>query len=90
MITGDTPLTACFAAGRLHIVDRPVLIASHKWVAEPHSTSAELCQSRQDDFEPEGHGLRKSTCTLRNVTYFLSAKCGWTAACVRRCRLVLP
>lgn len=26
MITGDAPLTACHAASRVHIIDRPVLI----------------------------------------------------------------
>ena len=30
MITGDAPLTACHAAGRVHIVDRPVLILSSR------------------------------------------------------------
>ena len=30
MITGDTPLTACHAASRIHILDRPVLIAVHR------------------------------------------------------------
>ena len=30
MITGDAPLTACHAASRVHIVDRPVLILSSR------------------------------------------------------------
>ena len=30
MITGDAPLTACYTAGQVHIVDRPVLLLVHK------------------------------------------------------------
>ena len=32
MITGDAPLTACHAASRIHILDRPVLIAVHRYL----------------------------------------------------------
>ena len=30
MITGDAPLTACYTASQVHIVDRPVLLLIHK------------------------------------------------------------
>lgn len=30
MITGDAPLTACYTAGQVHIVDRPVLLLVHR------------------------------------------------------------
>lgn len=30
MITGDAPLTACYTASQVHIVDRPVLLLVHK------------------------------------------------------------
>jgi magnesium-transporting ATPase (P-type) len=30
MITGDAPLTACFAASKVHIVTRDVLVLGHK------------------------------------------------------------
>ena len=30
MITGDAPLTACFAASKVHIVTREVLVLSHR------------------------------------------------------------
>lgn len=30
MITGDAPLTACFAASKVHIVTREVLILTHR------------------------------------------------------------
>lgn len=46
MITGDTPLTACFAAGRLHIVDRPVLIATHRRVSQLLPTVNRTKESR--------------------------------------------
>lgn len=49
MITGDTPLTACFAAGRLHIIDRPVLIATHRGPAL-QSKAGEVRQQ-----EPDSH-----------------------------------
>ena len=29
MITGDAPLTACFAASKVHIITRDVLVLSH-------------------------------------------------------------
>ena len=30
MITGDAPLTACYTAAQVHIVDRPVLLLLHR------------------------------------------------------------
>lgn len=50
MITGDTPLTACFAAGRLHIVDRPVLIATHRRVSQLPPSVNETKESRLHPF----------------------------------------
>ena len=32
MITGDAPLTACYTAAQVHIVDRPVLLLVHRYV----------------------------------------------------------
>ncbi len=32
MITGDAPLTACYTAGQVHIVDRPVLLLVHRYL----------------------------------------------------------
>lgn len=31
MITGDAPLTACYTAAQVHIVDRPVLLLVHRY-----------------------------------------------------------
>lgn len=31
MITGDAPLTACHAASKVHIVDRPTIILTGRW-----------------------------------------------------------
>ena len=45
MITGDAPLTACHAASKVHIVDRPTIILTGRW--EPprlySSASNTLC-----------------------------------------------
>ena len=30
MITGDAPLTACYTAAQVHVVDRPVLLLLHR------------------------------------------------------------
>ena len=37
MITGDAPLTACYTAGQVHIVDRPVLLLVHRYEKCLHS-----------------------------------------------------
>jgi cation-transporting ATPase 13A1 len=37
MITGDAPLTACFAASKVHIVTREVLVLSHKQEDKGHA-----------------------------------------------------
>ncbi|KAK9819655.1 hypothetical protein WJX72_000825 [[Myrmecia] bisecta] len=50
MITGDAPLTACHAAGRVHIVDRPVLIMSHRGPAVE-----KLHKEDEDILEPDSH-----------------------------------
>ena len=31
MITGDAPLTACYTAAQVHIVDRPILLLVHRY-----------------------------------------------------------
>ena len=43
MITGDAPLTACYTAAQVHIVDRPVLLLVHKWVHAAHATHPMHC-----------------------------------------------
>eukprot|EP00951_Prasinocladus_malaysianus_P050395 scaffold680018_cov45-Prasinocladus_malaysianus.AAC.1 len=49
MITGDAALTACHVAGRVHIVDRPVLILSGRGDRGSASSGAEKDAKCLDD-----------------------------------------
>lgn len=48
MITGDAPLTACYTAAQVHIVDRPVLLLVHRGAAVP-------AHKHPDQAEPDSH-----------------------------------
>lgn len=68
MITGDAPLTACFAASQVHIVTRPVVILSNRseHIGQMHGsdkvrrcTGAIWCCSTGSQL-PQGLGMRGS------------------------------
>ncbi|KAG2431042.1 hypothetical protein HYH02_013473 [Chlamydomonas schloesseri] len=51
MITGDAPLTACYAAARVHIVTRPVLVLGH--VEEDRGHSGGSAGAKEPGTEPD-------------------------------------
>ncbi|KAG2425295.1 hypothetical protein HXX76_013876 [Chlamydomonas incerta] len=51
MITGDAPLTACYAAARVHIVTRPVLVLGH--VEEDRGHAGGSAGAKEPGTEPD-------------------------------------
>ena len=65
MITGDAPLTACYAAARVHIVTRPVLVLGHVEEDRGHAGgSAGAREVRSGRGRGQGEGGGACTCQV--------------------------